>query len=578
MSEQLFPSATSAIDCRRARSAERIAVAFAPLACWACSANSPGGEPRDRPVDDPSSSGGAGDDDAWAPGDDMASPDREPAADHPPAVPTPSRLWRLTYEQYDNTISALLGKTVHPTRELGFPAEPESSGWTNQANVLEAKEQMASLFARAAALHARALAETLPACAASDGACLQKLLRDFGKRAWRRPLRDEEVQRYRELFDRTTAELDAGAARATVVEAFLRSPHFLFRSEAGDPEAPNGNEVLLTSHELASALSYGLWNGPPDDELMQLADEGRLQDSQTFAGQVNRLLGDARARTVFTDFVEHWVGVHDVADQLKVDPQWSRAAGEAMREEVRRMAQAIFEDEGANMRRLLTAPHGTPSTSLAWVYANETNAGKTSSANRRGVLLSPAFLSKQASQAGTNPSRRGDFVVERIACFKPPPPPATLEVAPPPPDPGKTTRENFEQHRRNPACASCHRFFDPVGMALEAYDVVGRFRTQENGRPIRTDDVLAAGVLAEGEAAFDGPLEMVEKLAASRAVHACMARRAFQYLYGREDGEGDAAVIARALARFVDEAYDWRALTRALLTQRHFVVRKPTLP
>jgi hypothetical protein len=492
-------------------------------------------------------------------------------------APTPSRYWRLSLEQYDHAISELAGAAVTPSSDLGFTREVEGfAGWLHQSNALEADGGLATSFEEAATRYAPMIAAGLPSCAATDAACVDALVRDFGARAFRRPIDDEEATRYGALFTSVAADGDTAIAKTLVVEAMLRSPYFLFRSEVGDPATLSGPDLRLTDYELASALSFGLWNRPPDAELLGLAEAGSLSDAPVLAAQVDRLLADDRFLDVFYVFVSQWLGFHDVANARKDAtrfPEFDAASARAMELETRSFLSAIVRDEGADFRRLFTADYTFPPAELDWVYGTA-DGSRLATPSRRGVLMQPSYLASHAGPNGTSPTARGVFVVRRVACYEPPRPDDDLVGMTPEPDPTLTTRQAFERHKADPACAACHALFDPIGVTFENFDAVGRFRATENGLPIDPSGEMAAGVLSQDAESFADARDLADTLAQTPRVHQCVVRKAFQYFAGREDVPTDDPVLREAMSRFIDSSYDLRALVRALFTNPRIAIRR----
>jgi hypothetical protein len=495
-------------------------------------------------------------------------------------VPTPVRFWRLSFEQYDNAVSELAGRELRPSVELGFPAEvPGFAGWLHQARALEADGPLATSFESAALAHAPEIAAGLAPCAATDRACIDGVVSGFGSRAWRRPLTAEEAQRYGDLYAAVAAEDDPALAAELVVEAMLRSPFFLFRSETGDPSRVAGEELELTPHEIAEAMSFALWNRAPDAELRAAADRGALIEPAERVAQVRRLLGDARFLDVFYTFTSQWLGFHDVETARRdgaTFPEFDAGSAAAMETETRAFLSAMVRDEDAKLSALFLADYTFPPAELSFIYGRPTSGARLDTPERMGILMQPSFLTAHAGPNGTSPTARGVFVVRRVGCFEPPRPDDDLVAMNPVPDPTLTTRQSFERHRADPGCASCHALFDPVGMAFESFDAVGRYRTTENGLPVDPSGEVAAGVLGPDTVHLSGTGDLARAIAESPAVHQCVARKAFQYFAGREERETDDPVLRAAMEAFVASDYDLRELIAALFEHPAFVLRRPT--
>ena len=497
-------------------------------------------------------------------------------------VPTETRFWRLSYAQYDNAISELVGREVQPSIDLGFPAEVEGfAGWLHQARVLEADGPLSTRFESAALAHAPEIASALASCDGSDRACIDSLVEEFGERAWRRPLTTEEIQRYADLFTAVAAEDDPTLASELVVEAMLRSPFFLFRSETADPTRTAGASLELTPHEIASAMSFALSDRPPDAELLAAAESGALLDPAVRSTQTRRLIEDPRFLDVLYAFASQWLGFHDVASARRdpaMFPELDAASAAAMEVETRAFLGTILTSEEGSLHALLLSDYTLPPAELSWLYGTETTGERIDTPDRMGILMQPSFLTAHAGPNGTSPTARGVFVVRRVGCFEPPRPDDDLVGMNPVPDPTLTTRQSFERHRADPACASCHALFDPVGMAFESFDAVGRFRATENGLPVDPSGVVAAGVLGPDQVRVRDAADLVRAIAASPSVHACAVRKAFQYVSGRDDRPTDDPVLRAAMRAFIDSGYDLRELFAALFEHPSFVLRRPATP
>jgi hypothetical protein len=491
------------------------------------------------------------------------------------AESTPTRYWRLSWEEYDHAISSLVGRPVRPSVDARFPTQAEGlGGWLNVSDSLEAGGALASGFETAAVAVAPEIAATLPACGATDADCARALVADVGSRAWRRPLDDSEIDRYTTLFMGAAAVDGSPIATELVVEALLRSPYFLFRSEVGDPATLNdAGEVMLTPHEMASALSFGLWREPPDDALLALAESGELVDPAVYGAEARTMMADDRFVDAFHEFITQLLGIYDVEALAKnptVFPEFTSRTASAMAIETHALVADILRNEGASFARFMTADHTYPPVDLDWVYGRATDGSRLVDPNRVGLLTQPSFVATHAGASWTSPTGRGLFIVRRLACFDPPPPPPGVDAAIPAPGPNQTTRDAFEAHRSDPGCAGCHGFFDPVGMTFESYDAVGRFRTTENGQPIDPSGELAAGVLGEEPLPLDDVHALGRVLAESESVHRCVTRRAFQYFSGRAESERDQPLLDEAYTAFRESDLDLRELIHTFFASERF--------
>ncbi|GIW89474.1 MAG: hypothetical protein KatS3mg108_3798 [Isosphaeraceae bacterium] len=374
----------------------------------------------------------------------------------------------------------------------------------------------------------RRLIPRAPKSPADWSAAAREPLAAFMTRAYRRPVRPEEVERLLKLVE--TARDDGETFERGIqlaVQAVLVSPHFLYRVEVDRRASGNrpGSAPVrpLTGYELASRLSYFLWATMPDDELMRLAREDRLQDDRVLEAQVRRMLKDARSRALVDHFAGQWLQLRKL-DAVTPDParfpQFDAELRQAMRAETEHFLEAIIRQDRP-LLDLLDAPYTFLNERLAQHYGIP---GVTGSAFRevalppgshRGGLLAQASILTLTSNPGrTSPVKRGKYILEQI--LGTPPPPAPADVPPLEDDKAQgplrgTLRQRLEQHRSNPACAGCHARLDPLGFGLENYDAIGAWRERDGDAPVD-----ASGSLPGGRS-FSGADELRRLLRADQA-------------------------------------------------------------
>lgn len=491
-----------------------------------------------------------------------------------------SRL--LTRLQYDNTLRDLLGDESAPGR--AFPPENTLLGFGNnadahRASLLLSERQLSAAESVAAAAVARGLDALLP-CDASgrDEACAARFVTEFGYRAYRRPLSAEEAEPLLELFRSGSAQWGFDKGIELVLQAFLQSPQLLYRTEsladwnAGRVE---GGAVLLDSYQVASRLSYFLWNTMPDAELFARADAGELTNAEALRAQAYRMLDDPRARETVADFHRQWLGMEKFSGLTRVVAGAEVAGGGVLNASwqgsLEQFVQHAFWDAGGNLAALLESPTVFVDEALAPLYGAQ--PGAFDDANRAGILTQPGLMAMLAHSDQSAPVQRGKFVREQLLCQLLPPPPPDVDTTPPDPDPNATTRERFRQHSADARCSSCHRLLDNVGFGLEAFDHLGRFRADENGLPIDTTGNLVDAGDSEIEGAFDGALELTSRLAESPRVEACLATQWFRYTMGRAEQQTDACSLEEVKAAFAGSSGDFRELLVALATSDVFRFR-----
>jgi hypothetical protein len=507
------------------------------------------------------------------------------AGEHDPGRVT---MHRLTNTEYDNTMRDLFhGLDVSPSAE--FPADEVSLGFDNISDVLSvtpvlfelydraAEQTIAQAFATAGEGSVRDQILTCQPAPGAEATCADEIMRSFGKRAWRRPLTDQEVGQLVALVqDAMLAGNDFTEGIALGLQALLVSPYFLFRVEL-DPEPDSMVPHPLTNHELAARLSYFVWSTMPDEELTDLADAGLLDDAQTLATQVQRMLQDERAESLVDDFAGQWLYLrnldYDLAKDYGTFPEFDAELQASMKTEAE-MFFRTFITEKRSLRELLTADDTFMDARLAEHYGLPAPEGEgfqrvsLEGLPRRGLLTQPGILSVLSHAAVTSPVKRGKWVLEQLMCIHPPPPPPGVEIPPLAPGEGGTMREQLAQHRADPACAACHELMDPIGLGLENYDAIGRFRELDYGKPIDT-----AGKLPTGES-FEGAMDMVALLADGEDFAACTARKTLTYALGRETVASDDPYLEEIMADFQAADMTLEGLLVAVVTNDTFRTRR----
>jgi len=377
--------------------------------------------------------------------------------------------------------------------------------------------------------------------AASRRDCARRIVAALARRAFRRPVGAEEVERLAGLVDAVVAEggsFEEGLRLA--IEAVLVSPSFLFLIESGpSPERMEADGAYrLTDHELACRLSYFLWSSMPDEELFKLAEAGRLGQDAELDRQVARMLKDPRSRALVENFAGQWLGLRkldEVSPDPKRFPEFDEALRKAMGEESRRFFEYVLRNDRSVMEFLL-ADYTFVNERLARHYGMENVKGagfrKVQAGGRRpgGVLAQASVLTVTSDPTRTSPVKRGKWVLEQILGTPPPPPPESV----PPLEEGRaaelkgTLRQRMEQHQTRPDCKSCHSAMDPIGFGLENYDAIGRWRDREGEFEIDSSGTLP------GDESFNGPGELQRLLLAKRDLfRRCLVGKMLTYALGR---------------------------------------------
>ena len=342
----------------------------------------------------------------------------------------------------------------------------------------------------------RAVFICTPASAAEEAACARRIIGQFARRAFRRPVSDAEIAAPLKFYESGRQQgFEFGIQQA--VMAILSSPKFLYRAEGLPPDAVPGSVHRLDDVELASRLSFFLWSEGPDDELLAAAAAGQLGDAAQLDRQVKRMLADPRAQTLATNFAGQWLTVDEI-DAIQPDPtlfpEFDGALRRAFHEEMYRFVGSVFAED-RNVLSLLTADWTFVNERLALHYGIPNVRGdrfrrvQLPDSRRFGLLGKGAFLMGMSYANRTSPVRRGSWILEQVVGTPPHAPPPGVEallentegnVA-------RTVRARLEVHRRAKSCNSCHGVIDPLGFALENFDAIGAWHTKDRETGSRID-------------------------------------------------------------------------------------------
>ncbi len=414
---------------------------------------------------------------------------------------------------------------------------------------------------------------------AAERACAAEILRTLARRAYRRPATDTDVDLLLGFFDEGRADggFDAGVEMA--LRRLLVSPEFLLRVER-DPAGADG-PYPVSGLELASRLSFFLWSSLPDDELIEAASRGDLRDPAALEAQVRRMLADDRAASLVTSFAAQWLYLRNlpaVSPDFIVFPDFD----ETLRRALRRETELFFESvvrEDRSVLDLITADYTFLNERLARHYGMPGVAGSRfrrvplpPGSPRGGLLGHGSILAVTGYATRTSPVVRGKWVLENLLGTPPPPPPPNV----PPLDEAKSAavlsmRERMEEHRRNPACAACHALMDPVGLSLENFDAIGRWRTLTAGLA----PIDAAGGLPDGTT-FDGVAGLRQALLdRSDQFVRTLVDKLMTYALGRATEHYDAPAV-RAVERGAKAGgYRFSDLVLGIVRSTPFQMRRP---
>jgi hypothetical protein len=342
--------------------------------------------------------------------------------------------------------------------------------------------------------------------------CARKIIATLLRRAYRRPLRDSDLETPLSFYQRrrnSHGGFEAGIESA--LEFILTSPEFLFRFEPDPTDLPVDAVYRLSDVALASRLSFFLWSAPPDDQLLNVASQGKLHDHVVLEQQVKRMLADERAGALVDNFAEQWLFLRNLKNSSpdpQIFPDFDDNLRQAMREETKLFFQSIVREDRSVMD-LLTADYTFVNERLARhygipaIYGSQFRRVALASDQRRGLLGQASILTVTSYPNRTSPVQRGKWILTNLLGIPPTPPPPNVPTLKENGEGVKLSlRERMEQHRADPVCAGCHKVMDPIGFALENYDATGQWRTMDDGAVIDSSGVLYNGTQVEGPVAL----------------------------------------------------------------------------
>lgn len=518
------------------------------------------------------------------------APSTSPVSTAPVAfAPAPGAYRRLTNAAFTNSLRDLLGGPV----QVGA-LEPDSWAVGGLPTVGAAEVSISELGVeqyQTAVENSVELAfsdlerrDTILGCLPSgvaDTACFEAFVRSFGRKAFRQPLSETQVARYVTLATDVASTLNDGVAgMKAATTAFLLSPHFLYRNEHGEP-SEDSPHWRYTSHETAARLAYFLTNTTPDTELLDLADAGGLATVDAIREQAERLLDSAAGRESVGNFARELFQLRLVAARAKdpeMYPEYTAQLQEAMMEEVPAMFASVVFDRRVSALELFTTRETFVSKELAALYGLEITEPDDGSLvpvtlpeERAGLLGTAAISAIFASQKESSPTLRGKFIRQVLLCQPMPSPPADVSTTLDDPPPGQvfTKREKLIRHQEQPTCAGCHALMDPLGLTLESYDAIGRYRTLDQGRAIDLSGNLDG-------TSFTGGVALGQLLSEKTETARCMLRSIYRYGTGHVETATESSVLTELEERFTSSGYDLRALMLDIVTSDGFRYVAPT--
>jgi hypothetical protein len=494
------------------------------------------------------------------------------------------RFPRLTHAQWEATVQDLFHLPEPSGLSAGFTPDPQLGRFDNNIARLTTTsglwrdyQQAAEAIAGRVVSDPTLYAQLVRNPAAADA---REFVTSFGLRAFRRPLKDDEITRYLDLFNGAAAvypSLDPFAAgvRQTVA-GMLQSPFFLYRTELSTTKLGGG--MPLDGYEVASRLSYLFWNTMPDDALFDAAKSGRLLDPEGVREEAARLFDDPRTKSQFRRFHFQAFKVSQYADLDKnttTFPDWRKEVGGEMQEEALRFLDSVVTNDGG-ISDLLTSTKAYVNADLAKIYGIPGTFGsdyqevELDPSTRAGLLTRAGFLAKNATLTETDPIHRGVFINLDIICrpiTAPPNIPTNLMKT------GNTTREKVDSITGEGTCGEgCHHtIINPLGFAFENYDAIGQYRTMDNGYPVNAADSYA---FPDGRViTYTNAVDLSKQLAQSPEVHACYAQQLLEFMLGRDLLQVDKVIVHDLAKQSLEDHLSIKDLVLSVVTSNTFRVR-----
>lgn len=514
----------------------------------------------------------------------------EPAGEELPPLsvePNTSRIKLLTESQYENAIHDIFGSEVVLLTNLD--PDQEQAGFETVGSSTKVVSPLALERFEAAAsgvagqvVSVEAVEERVFTCepsGLSDSDCMSTILQSVGERAWRRPLTTDELKRYTDIGI-AAAERESSFEDGVVValSGLLQSPNFLYRVElATIPDENVSAERWYDDYEMASRLSFFLWNTIPDEELLAAAEQGELTTDEGLEVQLQRMLASQKFRQGLRNLFSELLDLNRLDSLTKLSsvyPQMSPELGPDAREETLLLLEDIVIDRDADYREFFTSKKTFINRRLAALYqvpAPDLDGFAAidlpENDPRGGFLTHASFLSLKAKPSSTSAVLRGRFVRETLLCGKIPEPPGDVDFSEFEASQLPTIRQRTEAHLSNPTCAACHSGMDPIGFGLEQFNGIGQFRTLEN------DVVIEPAGDLDG-VPFDDALGLGHAIAEHPKLPGCLTKSVYRYATAAGESDGEEVLLKYLEKDFVDSGHSVKALIEAVVMSDGF--RKAT--
>jgi uncharacterized protein DUF1592/uncharacterized protein DUF1588/uncharacterized protein DUF1587/uncharacterized protein DUF1585/uncharacterized protein DUF1595/cbb3-type cytochrome c oxidase subunit III len=419
-----------------------------------------------------------------------------------------------------------------------------------------------------------------PSTPAEEQACATKILSSLAHRAYRRPVSADDMTQLLALYKGGAQNGGFEPGVKLALQKILVSPEFLFRTEVDPPGAAPGTVYKISDVELASRLSFFLWSSIPDDQLLAVAESGRLSDPPVLQAQVKRMLADPRSQALVKNFAGQWLFLRNIAT-ISPDTTAFPNFDENLRQALAKETELLIESqlrEDHSVVDLLSTDYTFLNQRLAehygvkGIYGNEFRRVKLEDPNRYGLLGQASILAVTSYPNRTAPTIRGKWVLEQLLGSPPPPPPPNVPSLKEDATTQKLTmRQRMEQHRANPTCAACHRMMDPVGFALENFDGLGSWRV--SAAP-GSGPIDASGALLDGTA-FNGPAGLRDVLLKKKDMFVeTFTERLLTYALGRGVEEYDHAALRKIAREAAAGNQKWSSIILGIVNSTPFQMRR----
>ena len=417
-----------------------------------------------------------------------------------------------------------------------------------------------------------------PSNSAEEESCAGKIFAHLARAAYRRPVSDQDVEPLLGLY-RTGRELGSFESGIQMgLQGLLVSTEFLFRIEREPPAVPAGKVYRLSDLELASRLSFFLWSSIPDEELLTLAEQGKLHDSEVLQQQVRRMLADSRSQALIDNFAGQWLYLRNLKSRTPNRdeyPDFDETLRQDFEQETNLFLKSILRED-RSVLTLLNADYTFLNERLADfygvpnVYGSRFRRVSVTDERRRGLLGQGSILLLTSYANRTSVVQRGKWVLENLLASPPPPPPGDVPPLKERSEGAKGTfRQQLEEHRKNPFCFGCHARMDPIGFALENFDAIGKWRELDGGVPIDASGALVDGSKFSGPAGLrEGLLQRPENIAYG------VAEKLLMYSLGRTVEHYDGPALRKVVRDAAASDYRWSAVVLGIVKSTPFQMRR----